>query len=88
MEFSTIEQELYDFIKASDNGVTVKQIKETLGTIDRVTRQPVSFERGIGGRGWTFDGEGSMAVGGGTIHPVSVDNNALFEFLDTIEATL
>jgi hypothetical protein len=62
----------------------IKDLRETIGSIDSLTKRRVKFDKPISddGKGWYFEdtGETCQEVG-----PVSVENDELFKYLEEKE---
>ena len=65
----------------------LSDIRETVNTIDSVTGKPVEFDKAVsdGGKGWYFVETGEASE---KIRPTSVENNALFEYLENKEKNI
>lgn len=63
------------------------ELREQLGTKDSVSGRLVEFDRPVkdGGRGWYYVDTG---VADEAIRPVTISNDALFAFLDKIQASV
>ena len=70
-----------------DTGIDLPQgikLREHLRTVDKISGREVEFDEpiGDGGRGWYFVDTGESSP---EIHPVAVENRALFEFLESLD---